>query len=299
MDSNNIHLPEGWVRSFDEKKRRAYYINTSSSHTQWEWPTYVASDLPPPADDSFSHINSHTGARDHAVVEDDWLLMEKTDAGDGEEKGKGVLREGEEQPLFERIATVTSETTDSIAVSVSGHLEPQNQRKAGNVRMFFLEKGELPGNKVKKVMEVWCVVEASEMFLLPTFDSLAKDVLYRLPLVDVSEINPITELQSGGLPFALELNVSESNSKTPRGGKQPVFLVMGLTSEEEREEWSALLSRVSRAMRNWRVAAKAPEFIGEGLKSAGKIAFGAFGAGFGWTLGRDAGASTSRAVGLR
>ena len=68
-----------------------------------------------------------------------------------------------------------------------------------------------------------------------------------------------------------------------------------------------MLDTVSTAGRHWKSASAAPKVVGAFLAGlgkdmtsiAGRSAAGGLGAGFGFTVGRDAGAAFSKKVGLR
>eukprot|EP00008_Paramoeba_atlantica_P014884 CAMPEP_0201481010 /NCGR_PEP_ID=MMETSP0151_2-20130828/5349_1 /ASSEMBLY_ACC=CAM_ASM_000257 /TAXON_ID=200890 /ORGANISM="Paramoeba atlantica, Strain 621/1 / CCAP 1560/9" /LENGTH=269 /DNA_ID=CAMNT_0047863023 /DNA_START=99 /DNA_END=908 /DNA_ORIENTATION=+ len=267
---------------------RPYYCNTVTKHSQWEFPLHPAYDVPPQPRFCKSQppLPSKENFDDWTVVESDELLLETDKLCGDTQQDTQQQQQDTPQPIS---------LMSSFSESLSGSFSPLEQQKSGQLEFFFMNDNDFHSKSVP--MNRWCVLETGELFFLPMKSSPASLAEWKLPLVDVSEVVELTELQAGR-PFGLSLNISESNVVCPFINQKRDRLIIFPNNEQEKQEWHAVLRRVARGLRAKETASQAPAFLASGMKSASRVAFSALGAGFGWSVGRNAGDAASRAAGF-
>lgn len=266
-------LPDGWREAVCSTHSRPFYVNSVSGHAQWERPLYPASERPTEAPPEKSEVPVGTPVTASSVA----AVTEPPDVTDADEH---------------RSALAT-------------HIRPSHERKAGNLCVGFAPPDvPAPAVKATAMGTRWCIIEDGQLFVLPKSDSPASELLLKLGLVGVRGVTCPTELQAGcAHALLLELSPEPRSREGWQGMGMCTQLVLVASSAEEQQEWHMTLARVATAYRNYRRLSEAPGAVLGGAAAVSRSVMGlalhAAGSGLGWQVGRDAGASVSRAVGLR
>lgn len=303
MTSDHVALPDGWTEALDVMRSRPYYINSVSGHLQWERPQYAAHELPCTPDESCAAKGEPTTPDESCAAKGEPVADAQED---GSVEGQPVVATSSVVAVSDPANGTDAEGNSSgLNAAIATHIRPWQERKAGKlyVGLGFPDL-PAPGAKAKSHGERWCIIEDGEFFVLPHAESPASDVLLKLGLVGCRGVTCPSELTAGcqhGL--FLDLSPEPRSREGWQGMGRCTQLVLVAGSAEEQLEWQTTLQRVATACRNWRRLGESPGVVMGGLKSVGasvgNFALHAAGSGLGWQVGRDAGATVSRAVGLR
>lgn len=293
-------LPEGWSEAFDPARCRPFYVSGATGHAQWERPLYPACEVP-----SVSGGPQQAASATSEHGEDGAMKKVADDASHSKEPSAQTPTTGVAVATSSVVAV--SQPADVSDAEGGGrnalvtHLQPSHERKAGRLCVGHCSPDQpAPAAKARALGERWCILEDGELYVLPTPESPASELVLKLGLVGVRGVSCPTELQAG-CPHSLFLELSpEPRSREGwLGMGRCTQLVLVAASAEEQQTWQTTLQRVATAYRNWRRVSESPGMVLGGLKSVGNFALHAAGSGLGWQVGRDAGAGVSRAIGLR
>ena len=217
------------------------------------------------------------------------------------------------QSIAEPVAAAASAAAASVVAAaatarsrIATHLAPSAEQRAGTLGVAFVAGDRAPAPAARAVNK-WVVLENSELYFLPNASAGATALEAKLGVVDVLEVSTPTELQAGRR-HALLLRLSDQPRKSPShhreewlglDGCTQIYLVAG--SEQEQQEWQAVIGRVASALRMYRLLppvrvgpSSVADYVGKcAIEGASAASLGA-----GWEVGSAAGRALSRAAGL-